>query len=201
MKIISNIRNLLQNEMDTTWKRLEKKYSNIKGEILFTLLLMINYYSQRAVTDEGEFVPEDYLRIPILLLTLDEFLVRGWNIIKVVTPAENQKYANIILKEYQFIGVLKNRMIESEASNEDVLVLKKGEKISDVPIQLESAFADWIGATRRLDENWMDYYHKETKISPKLTEIYKIAFSRKLWVSPQTILLTVSKVVVTLTQP
>lgn len=181
----SNIRNFLLNEMDTTWKRLEKNYSNIKGEILFTLLLMINYYSQRAVTDDGNWVPDDYLRIPILLLTLDEFLVRGWNIIKIVTPAENQKYANIILEEYQFIGVLKNRMIESEAFNEEVLVLNKGEKISDVPIQLESAFEDWTGAIRRLDEDWMEYYHKETNISRKLTEVHRIEFSRKHGISPQ----------------
>ena len=138
---LNNILNHLQNEVDTTWKRLEKKYSNAKGEILFTLLLMINYYSQRAVSD-GKIDPDDYLRIPILLLTLDEFLKRGWNIIKVTTSAENQKYADIILKEYQFIGVLKNRIQVSEASNEEAIELKKGEKISDVPLFVKHFIAE-----------------------------------------------------------
>lgn len=71
-----NIQSFLQRELDTKWKQLKRKHSNKKGKILFVLLLMFNDFS-RAIAESDDFDADNYLRLPILYLILDEFLVRN----------------------------------------------------------------------------------------------------------------------------
>ncbi|MHA1907516.1 MAG: hypothetical protein ACW98Y_09505 [Candidatus Thorarchaeota archaeon] len=174
---------LFQRELDTKWKQLEGSYSNIKGKILFVLLLLINDIS-KSIAKSDDIDVENYLRLPILLLILDELLVRNWNIVDLPNPDDVQGYVDKVVKEFQIIGRIKNRAIESEAINEECIILENGKTLADIPFQSDIAFDDWIRRSP-LDEDWIEYYHRESTIATKLTESFRTEFTKKYGITPR----------------
>ena len=165
------------------WKQLESKYSNAKGELLFVLLLLINDLS-KSIVKSGDIDVDDYLRLPTLLLILDELLVRNWNIIEQPNPDDTQRFVDIVVKEFQIIGKLRNRMIESEAIKEEYIVLEKVKTLADISPQSDIAFDDWI-RRNPLDKDWIEYYDNKSTIAPKLTESFRIDFRKKYGITPK----------------
>lgn len=178
-----SIQAFFQKRIDKLWKQLDKRHSNSKGKILFALLLIINDIS-KSIYDGGEIEVDDYLRLPIQLLVFDELLARDWNQIEPPSPDEIQRYVDFVVKEFQEIGLLKNRMIASEAVMEEHISIKKGERVWETPFQSESAFDDWINRYS-FDGDWIEYYHNKSMISPELTESFRMEFSKRYGITPQ----------------
>ncbi|MGY5852369.1 MAG: hypothetical protein RTU92_02255 [Candidatus Thorarchaeota archaeon] len=181
----AEIQAAFQRDIDKKWKQLERKHSNKKEKLLFVLLLVINSIS-KEISKNDIFEVANYLRLPILLLMLDEFLVRKWDTIEIPKPDDEQRYTELILKEFQIIGRLKNRMIESEATQEKCIVLEKGMILVDVPLQSESAFRDWSTQyISQLDEDWFEYYYEKSTKAVALTSSFRKEFSKKYGITPQ----------------
>ncbi len=155
------IQSLFQKELDSVWMQLERKYSKKKTLILPALLLIINDLSKSIGESDNESLTADYLRLPILLYILDELLIRKWDSVEHPNPRHIQKYVDIVIREFQAIGRIRNRMIESKLLNEEQILLKNGTTLVDIPSQSDDAFDDWT-RSNLLDEDWMEYYYRES---------------------------------------
>ncbi len=187
MKIegLDNIIVLYQRELDSRWTLLEKKYASVRSKIFFTLLLMLNDFSKKLY-DLDNLDASDYLRIPILLHTLDEFLDRGENAICVFPESEANHYAKIITKDYQYLGVLRNRIEQTIAYNEEILEYSEMESLYEIPMKLEEAFNDLCGRPLG-DQDWEKYWDdflKSSKIEDELKELFKSEFLKEHGITP-----------------
>lgn len=133
---------------------------------------------------DNVFDVKDYLRLPMFLLTLDEFLIRGWNILVQPRQDEVQTHVEKITSDFLPIGYLKNRALESEAFNEEKIIIEPGNKLHDVPSQSDEVFHDWV-KNRQLDEDWMNYYYEKSTIWPQLNETIRNEFRFKYGITLQ----------------
>jgi len=175
-----NIVNLFKKELDSRWNILEKRHTSNMSKILFTLLLMINRFSQR-IHDE-----DNYLRVPILLHTLDEILHRGFDTISIVSDPEFKTYVELILQDFQYLGVLRERMELSIAYKEQALEYANTDLLYKIPMQLEEAFNDWCSRPF-YDQDWDEYwntYLKESETEIELKKMFKSEFLKKHGITP-----------------
>lgn len=179
----ASIQSHFQKEIDKRWKQLSRKYVNVKGELLFALFIMITELSH-SLEMNNRFDVDDYLRLPMFLLTLDEFLVRGWN--SVIPPEEReiQTYIDRVIHDFLQIGYLKNRALESAAYNEEKITLEPGKKLHELPSQIEPAFQEWT-SHRSQDEDWINYYYDKSTVSLKLNRTLKREFQSKYGITVQ----------------
>ena len=171
-------------EIDTRWKRLVRKYSNHKGRILFALFLMITELSHSITKETNETDPKNYFRLPMFLLTLDELLIRGWNVLEQPKHDEIQTYVDKVIHEFIQVGYLRNRALESEAFNEEKIVLEYGTELHKLPIQTDEVFLEWA-SKRFLDEGWNNYYYEKSTIGLKLNETVRKEFLTRYGITIQ----------------
>lgn len=178
-----NLQSYFQNEVTKRWKQLERKYSNAKGRILLALLLMLTDISHTLKRGD-EIDQADYLRLPMLLNTLDELLIHGWNIIEHRLPIEIQTYIDQVVHEFLPLGYIKNRAMESMAFQEENLVLEERMKPHELPLLSEPAFNDWTEHFTS-DGAWHDFYYSRSERFRELSDVLKEEFHMEYGITPQ----------------
>lgn len=138
-----SIQSFLAKEIKKKWNELSGKYSNDKGKILFTFFVMFTDVSHSLKVDQ-ELEPRAFLKIPIYIHTLNEFLVHGWNVVEQVSNVNIQRYVDRVALEFLQLGHIKARAIESKIFGEEKIVLQKGWNAYDIPLLSESALDNWF---------------------------------------------------------
>jgi len=164
-------------ELEHKWKILRRKYSNVKGKILYALLFILNHKYKPRVSSER--YGEDLNWFRSMLRTLDVLLSREWNSIDLrMTQEEIDKYGTIVLSEFSNLGKLWDLYLECTAFKVERLVLEEGQSVFDAKMKIDSAFEDWL-RTSLLDAEWFDYHDATSNRAKQLLKAINQELKKK----------------------
>ncbi|MFW9887058.1 MAG: hypothetical protein ACFFER_02675 [Candidatus Thorarchaeota archaeon] len=188
MSVIEGRENILdywQRQLNQAWTNLERKHGKepVRRNILLALLYMINYKHRprmENLDNPNSQIGEELAQFRVLLGTLDELLRRGWNRLESLQIPNNvQTFEDIVWRDFQVLGHLRNMHSVALISKRKSMRVFADEEERNVHMsKTDAAFAEWQGSYR-LDGEWIEYYHNESRLDERIRTLVKAEVEEK----------------------